>query len=293
MIRPSPKPGHVVGADCRPARDTADPNGPQTFVFDGTERSFLLATPTDYDGRTAMPLVLNFHGFASNKELQEANTTMAAVGTERGFIVVTPDGLGSPMQWNVFSVPAQADDFAFVHALVADLKAQLCIDDERVYAAGHSNGSAFSAFLVCDAPYEFAAVAMVSVTTPSNCPDGVAPATLAIPGTADPQVPYDGGTIVGLSIALPAAVAVIEGYANRYGCGELTEETIADGVTAIRYSGCDGGAEVVLDSVEGGTHSWPGGVAAINDPTNSVAGREFSATDEILDFFERNPRVDS
>ncbi len=283
----------TVGADCTPARP-APAAREQTFRFGGVDRHYLLEAPAVYDGRRALPLVLDFPGFANTMEAQDAFTEMGTRGTTHGFVVVTPDALGSPRQWNEFALPGQADDFGFVHALVADLERRLCVDRERVYGAGHSNGSAFAAFLACRAPYDFAAVAMVSATTPAGCPDGVAPSVLAIAGTADLSVPYTGGTVAGSTIPIPAARATIAAYAERYHCAEPARvATLRTGVSELRYTGCTGGAEVALDTVADGSHTWPGGPAAAVDATDSAAGKGFAATERILTFFAAHHRTPS
>jgi polyhydroxybutyrate depolymerase len=61
-------------------------------------------------------------------------------------------------------------------------------------------------------------------------------------------------------------------------------------VHELRYTGCAAGAEVVLDTVSGGSHTWPGGPAAAVDATDSVAGKAFGATERILSFFARHHR---
>jgi polyhydroxybutyrate depolymerase len=261
--------------------------GPQTLPFGGTPRRYLLALPPRYDGRSAYPLVLDFHGYGSNGTAQDLNTSMGTKGTARGYIVVTPSSI--PPDWNEFSVAGRPDDYGFVGALIVSLESRLCIDPQRVYAAGHSNGSAFAGFLVCKAPYSFAAVAMVSATVPSTCPNGVSPSILAIAGTADPLVPYAGGTVAGSTVVIPAATDTIKSYASKYQCsrGPAPDEPLG-GVLRVQYSGCLAGAEVVLDTIVGGSHSWPGGLVATTDPGDSPAGRRFDATATILDYFDRH-----
>jgi polyhydroxybutyrate depolymerase len=281
----------TVADACTPSRP-APPSGAQVFAFNGAQRTYLLDVPADYDGRSAFPLAFSFHGFASNGAASEANTSMGAKGAARGYVVVTPSS--DPPEWNLFTDPARADDYAFVHALAADIKSRLCIDPERVYAAGHSNGSAFVGFLVCKPPFEFAAVAMVSATVPSTCPDGVAPAALAIAGTADPQVPYAGGTVGGSTIGIPAATDTVAAYVTHYHCGaDGAKDTPLAGVDRVRYFGCVDGAEVLFDTIVGGTHPWPGSSAAVADQANSAAGRQFDATSEIFDFFDAHRRASS
>lgn len=279
------------GASCTPPRPARSTKVPQTFRYANQDRAYLLALPHGYDGRSARPLVFDFHGFLGRKETHEADTSMAKRGAARGDIVVTPDSLGSPPQWNMFGAPDQADDFGFIHALLASLERRLCVDADRVYAAGHSNGSAFAAFLVCKPPYVFAALAMVSATTPSTCPAGVAPGAIAVAGTADPAVPYAGGTVAGTTIPIPAGLTVIKDYASRDRCNLVVQSQPMQGVLRTRYTRCAHGSEFVLDTIVGGTHAWPGGLVAKQDPTDSPAGKAFSATDEILTFFARHARA--
>ncbi len=273
-------------AGCGAAPAAAPVAGPRVLRHDGAERTYLLALPTGYDGRTPAPVVLDFHGFKADKETQEGRSAMGRLGADRGFVVVTPDALGEPRRWNTPGAPEAADDFGFVAALLDDLGAQLCLDPGRVYAAGHSNGAEFAAALVCRQAPRFAGVAMVSSTSLATCPPGTAPATMAVHGTADPSVPYAGGVISGSTTRVPPATRVIDEYARRYACAPAVLRTVAGmGVERSRRTGCAGGAEVVLDTVVGGTHAWPSSPDALADRADSPAGRTYQATLAILDFF--------
>jgi polyhydroxybutyrate depolymerase len=275
--------------DCDPPRPAAPTDAAQSFRFGDQTRAYLLALPDDYDGTTAYPLVVSFHGFSSNKEGQNAYAAMAEKGTARGYIVVTPDALGEPRDWNYFGNPARADDFGFVDALVVDLSERLCIDADRVYAAGHSAGSAFAGFLQCRAPYRFAAVAMVAAFIPTTCPvDQATPSVIAFHGTADPAVPYDGGSVGGGPAGIPPVLQTLEQYADAYGCDRPpAEDEPAAGVETDTLTGCAGGSEVVLYTIVGGTHDWPGNAVW---PAAS-GGQAYPATDAILDFFDAHPRT--
>jgi polyhydroxybutyrate depolymerase len=276
--------------ECLPT-ERPDVGVSRTFPFGGEQRTYLLHVPATYDGRAPAPLVLDFHGYASNGPAEEANTTLGIRGAARGYVVVTPTS--DPPEWNAFSDPARADDFGFVHALVEDILARLCIDASRLYAAGHSNGAAFVGFLACKPPLVLAAIAMVSATIPSLCPDDTGPSVLAIAGTADPQVPYDGGTVGGSTIQIPAVLDTMRGYAGHYHCNpRATQDMPIDGVQRTRYQECVSGIGVMLDTIVGGTHHWPGSPDALNDPTDSPAGHDFDATSAILDFFDA-PRAAS
>jgi polyhydroxybutyrate depolymerase len=281
--------GDVASAGaCAQAASSRPGPGAQQFRHGDQDRSYLLALPAGYDGRSAYPLVLNFHGAGGSKEKFEAKTLMGSKGSDRGYIVVTPEALGSPHNWNWRSAPDRADDFGFVLALVNDLRRRFCIDSHRMYLSGHSNGSAFAAFLACRPPIVFAAVAMVSATVPVECPPETAPAVLAIHGTADPGVPYNGGTNeLGQHTPLPAVPETIARYADRYHCDPVPKrDQPAAGVDRTDYSGCDHGNEVVLYAIVDGLHEWPGSPEAIASPDNSAAAKAFPATDTILDYFD-------
>jgi polyhydroxybutyrate depolymerase len=273
-------------ADCTPARTIPATPREHSIVSAGVARAYLLDLPPGYDGRTAGPMVLDFHGFASNAVEQDARTQLSTKGGRRGYIVVTPQSM--PPQWNLAAGPKPADDdYAFIDSLVSDLEHQLCVDPHAVFAAGHSNGSAFAGFLVCREPYRFAGVAMVSATVPSACPAPHRPWVMAVAGTSDPSVPYNGGTVAGSTIHIPSVADTFAGYQRTYRCTTRSPMTTPQaGIQRQALTGCAGGAQVQFDSVIGGTHAWPGSSAATADATDSPAGKTFDASDAILDFFD-------
>jgi polyhydroxybutyrate depolymerase len=273
--------GGVSKVDCTPARPA--PTARSAYTFRG--RTYRLAVPREYDGAHADPMVLLFHGFASSKEAIDADTSLDLLGLARGFIVVTPDGSGSPLTWNLFD-PAGIDDYGFVGDLVAHLARELCVDRGRIFATGHSAGSAFAGFLVCRKPYRFAALATVSATVPSTCPPNRKESVLAIHGTADPAVLYDGGQGAGQTVAIPPVRETIAAYATRASCDTTpASDRPAPGVARLRYRGCAPDTKVVLLTIVGGGHPWPGGLQATHD-TKVVPGARYSASTAILDFFE-------
>ncbi len=268
-------------ADCTPAR--AAPAVRTSYTFQG--RTYRLAVPADYDGVHARPMVLLFHGFASNARAFDAETSFDRLGRARGFIVVTPDGSGNPLSWNLFD-PAASDDYGFVEKLVAHVAGELCVDRARIFASGHSAGAAFTGFLVCRKPYLFAASATVSATVPSTCPADRKQSILGIHGTADPAVLYDGGKGVGQSVAIPPVKETIAAYAKRASCDATpAADRPAPGVERLRYRGCASNAQVALLTIVGGGHPWPGGLQATQG-TKVVAGARYDASTAILDFFD-------
>ena len=280
---------------CRPGRGGEVTEGTQTFTSEGLERTYLLSLPKGYNGKKPKPLIFNFHGGGGTKERQEAYTAMGERGSARGYIVVTPQALGSPAGWNLFSDPTRANDYGLVDALITDLSERLCVDEDRVYAAGHSNGSAFTGLLACRPPHQFAGVAMVAAFIPpeySNCPaGGKAPSIVAFHGTEDPGIPYEGGFVEGITVGgtffIPGVRDTLDNYADHYDCKpHLKENTPAQNVVRHRYDKCTERSRLALYSIIGGGHEWPGGIT----PQTSTHKHQFSATKAILDFFDKHKK---
>jgi polyhydroxybutyrate depolymerase len=84
-------------------------------------------------------------------------------------------------------------------------------------------------------------------------------------GTADPLVPYNGGTVdlpeaQGTTAAGPytSTPAMIQRWADVDGCPAAAPARVAGPVTTDEWSGCRNGAAVSLVSVQGGGHVWFG-----------------------------------
>lgn len=258
----------------------------------GVERPYLLALPDGFDPAVPTPVILAFHGSGSNMTEQAAYSRLPTEGTARGYVVVTPQGAGQPRGWDL----AGGDDAAFVDLLLERLSEGMCVDQDRVDAAGISNGSAFAALLACREPYRIAAVGMVGATLADRCPDGVTPAAIAFHGTADPAVPFEGGPVkaegargLGVGPAEPS----IAGWATHNGCStDPTEERVGDDVLARTWQDCAGG-DVAFYRIEGGGHTWPGpiDVASFGITQLGATSSTVDATTLMLDLFDRSSRT--
>ena len=244
-------------------------SGRRHITVDGTDRTFLLRAPAP-DGSGPAPLIIGLHGFGSSAAAFEARTRLAERGSEMGSYVAVPDALGDPARWNFDHRPTGPDDDAFIDALVRRLGAEGCIDRDRVFVAGSSNGAAFAGLLACARPGRFAAVAMVIATVPTACSDEPTPSVLTIRGTDDQHVPFHG------------VRELIASDAEHAGCRTgPTLQQLTSNVERTRYAACRDGAEIVLDAVRGGTHQWP----VASGPS------DYDATTEVLAFFDRGRSI--
>lgn len=243
-------------------------------------RRFVLVVPES--APRPAPLVIVFHGFMGNPTEVEEDTGMTRVAEDEGFAVVYPEGHGRPRSWR--SDPRRGDlDVVFIRDLVALLDEAFGIDPARVYAAGMSNGGGMAARLACDAPDLVAAVAGVAGAYFSgDCVPTRPVPVVAFHGDADPIVPYEGW-----GPFLPSVEGWASEWAARNGCEpEPTLGAVATDVTTLRWAGCTAGADVVLYTVAGGRHGWPGSERTGEHlgSTNSV-----DASHLIWDFFAAHP----
>ena len=117
--------------------------------------------------------------------------------------------------------------------------------------------------LSCTMSDRIAAVGMVGAaqTLPWRwCTDQQAVPMIAFHGTADPDVPYNGGVSWISARPFPSTPKWAASWARRNRSGpDSVESRVAADVTRRAYTTCADGADVVLYTVEGGGHTWPGG----------------------------------
>ena len=176
-------------------------NNAQSIVHDGVNREYVLYIPDSYDGTSAVPLLLNFHGFGGSASDYMQDADMRSLAEADTFILVYPQGScldGSP-HWNPCPTggdnKSTADDVGFVESMISEISSQYNVDMERIYAAGYSNGGMMAYGLANYKSDLIAAVASVSgtmldCTGPANHPMPV----VHLHGTSDSVVSYNGST---------------------------------------------------------------------------------------------------
>lgn len=268
----------------------------ETVQSGGAERSYILHVPPGYDGSARAPLVVAFHGLSQPADLLASQTDIARVTDAAGYLLVLPTaatinfGVAAVSVWNVRETPAGPDDSLFVNDLLADVGEQVCVDTSNVFAMGFSNGGGMTLLASCKEPERFAAIGVVAATFP-GCTADVP--MVAFHGTDDPIVPFEGGENPperGGGLFPPIRRSVSE-WARAGGCGGLP--TITKSGTDIElstFTACRGAAgDVLLYSILGGGHTWPGGVALPGDLVGRTTD-SIDASERIVEFFEAHER---
>lgn len=263
------------------------------LVSSGVERRFLLFVPPTYDPSRATPLVISLHGAGAWPAQQMHLTHWNELAAEQGFIVVYPAARGRI--WQVQRPGADpSGDVRFISDLIDSLERAYHIDPARVYASGFSLGGAMTFALSCRLADRLAAVGTASAaqTLPwSSCGDGPPIPFIDFHGTAD-LVPYAGGRSPDPfnPVIFPPVLEWTAHWARRNRCGSTPHDSIiAPDVTVTRYGRCAHDAAVVLYSIRGGGHAWPGG-KPLPEWLFGRTTRSIDATRAMWAFFLAHPQ---
>jgi polyhydroxybutyrate depolymerase len=168
--------------------------------------------------------------------------------------------------------------------MIDQISAQYCINQDRIYATGISNGGFMSYRLACDLADRIAGIGPVAarIVTPSCEPSRPVP-VIAMNGTDDLLVGYAGG------------LASTQAWAAGNACSSDMQVVFDEGeVTCVAYEDCAEAATVEFCSIEGGGHNWPGAIDLFElDPiTYWWAGhttQDIDASRAIWKFFAEHP----
>lgn len=215
---------------------------------DGTARHVLLKVGDQL--AAPPPVVFAWHGFGDSP--WSAKASLASEPGWRDAIIVAPQG--GPRTFDQFGPTPRAGwqvragelgdrDLAFFDAIVAELARRGCLDRDRVYSTGFSNGGFFTNVLACHRAEVLAAVAPAGGGGPfDTCEDSRVP-TLITHGRKDRVVPFT------------MAETSLKRWAARNGCSSASKAP-AKGCSAM--PGCDATAPVEMCALAI-DHVWPEG----------------------------------
>jgi polyhydroxybutyrate depolymerase len=303
-------------ADGRATRAAATDSGysTATLLVDGIERRYLVRRPAG--GQAPAAIVLLLHGGGGSAEQITGGKSRAApyrawnaIADREGLLLVAPQGAigarGKP-GWNdcrtLEDSGQDADDVAFLVALVDTLRRAHRVGTPRAFAVGTSNGGMMALRLAIERPQTFTAVASVASSMParSECaaPTRAMP-VLMINGTDDALMPYTGGAIAtrfgGRGDALPVDGAIriwarLAGGRETPAIAPLPDTDPGDGTRAQRqtYAVRNGRPLVELIRIDGGGHVEPSRDERYAGFVARVLGRQsddVEMADEVWRFF--------
>jgi polyhydroxybutyrate depolymerase len=184
-------------------------------------------------------------------------------------------------------------DVVFISEMIDKLQAQYDIDPARIYVNGLSNGGGMSFVLSCTLSHRIAAVGAVAAAETvawSWCADRTPVPMIAFHGTADRWTPYLGGKSFVAPDPFPNIPGWARNWAERNRCSlSPAESIVATDVKRLEYPGCANDASVVLYTIEGGGHTWPGGME-LSEWMFGRTTRSIDASETMWAFFSEHPR---
>ena len=225
-------------------------------VIGGEAQDYIVHVPDGYDRRTPLPLVLSLHGAANWPSFQKDVTRFNELADRERFIVAYPGGGGAVLK--TFGL----HEVKFIGALLDRLEASFNVDRSRIYVNGLSNGGGMSDVLSCVMSERIAAIGAVGsalTLTVDACKAAPPMPMIAFHGTADPLTRYNGGKVFLAPEPFPAIPDWLSHWSRRNKCvAPPAESRVAADVTRFDYDRC--AAPIAFYRVEGGGHTWPGGI---------------------------------
>ncbi len=247
------------------------------------------------------PVILGLHGGGGNPSQFARNSGLSIAANAAGYAVIYPAGSGrlGLLTWNggyccAYAAQKGVDDITFLDAVIKDAAQRFRLDPRRVYLTGMSNGSLMAEAYAASRPRAVKAVAGVSGTMDLKTFPVKGPVPLLhIHGTADINVPFDGGVGTGghTDTSFTAAADVVAAFRAAFKA-DLTPVTrtidpAEDGMQVIETTWAKAGKPVVrLMMIEGGGHVWPGGRRAEGQGGGTL---DIKANTELLRFFAEHP----
>lgn len=203
-------------------------------VVVGADRPANLFLPSSYSKETAVPLLIDLHGYTGNGQSQASYTFLQSAANTRGVAYVAPDGLKDSSGgrfWNASSAccnfgGSKVSDVEYISDLIKEISSKVAIDQTRIYLFGHSNGHFMSYKFVCSTDSAIAAVAGLAgamENDPSAC-NKLPMNVLHIHGTNDATIAYEGGSIFGNPY--PSADQTVAQWVKINSCSKPAESEI-------------------------------------------------------------------
>lgn len=214
-------------------------DGPATIDVDGTEREYILVLPEGYDPTRPYRLIFAFHGGQYSAQWvvdgdppQSGPFYGIQAEAENNAILVAPQALSG--SWT----NQNGRDIAFVDAMLERFKAQLCIDESRVFSAGFSMGGIMTLTIGCERAGIFRAITPMSGSLRNGCTMSDEPvAYWSSHGDNDTTITPEQGA------------EARDEFIRRNGCSSDSVPTDREG--CVSYQGCQAGYPVTWCSFSG------------------------------------------
>ena len=274
---------------------------------DGLNRQYLMYLPGSYERMATLPLLVILHGGSGSAATTVNFTQMNPVADQNDFIVLYPQGIAPSLNGGFTWADGRGtaadrmgiNDVDFLIELIEHLSNSYKIDPKRLFLTGFSNGSFMTQRMACEKNELFAAMASLGSTIDTvqfnRCTPNRPIPMLILTGTADPFVPYHGGSMQGNVPDIISTASLVDFWVTNNNCrttidslnlpdNQLDDEST---VTTFEFTSCLCDANVIHYRINNGGHTWPGveipNYEQIAGPTNE----DINASQEIWNFFSQ------
>jgi polyhydroxybutyrate depolymerase len=273
-------------AGCVPVMPSGDVDSSGTYlvvtdrVTGAFRRTYHVHLPPYALDRGDLPLVVVVHGAFDTAAGMERYTGFSDIADREGFIVLYPNGigiLGLLQHWNAGHCCGKAahdgiDDVGFVAAAIQEVTDRFPVNPQKIYMVGFSNGGMFTYRFAAERGELLAGAAALAASVnsvvvgdsrPQAPPDPATPVPMIIiHGKDDTDVPYSGSPSQrgGTPRIYWSVDESVRTWRVRNGCrpSPQTSQLFSGAVQVKRWSDCRSGAAVLLYTIDGWGHVWPG-----------------------------------
>lgn len=249
------------------------------------------------------PTVMMFHGCGSDPDKFQLESGMDAhVGAFKTYAVwprgtsrsisasaqaTCHSGSGVSCGWNAGDLGTcqtptspRPDDVAFTEAILEWMRGNLCVDMDKVYLVGFSNGGQMAYHLNCERAYLFAGIATTGMASGSRGTPGQ--------GSCSPSRALPALSLCGSSdFACSEPTAQTEAWAAATGCTGKTLKTehLSSTTYCLDATGCPAGTRVQGCAIAGLAHCWPDVPGAGNTNCQNQDPANMDGSLHLLEFF--------
>jgi len=276
------------------------------FEQDDYKRRYKLYKPVNaHELEGPRPLVMVIHGGASSDRgmIKLDKKRWNALADEHGFYVAYPNAIDRLWDFGEGrtseALKNRVDDLSYFERVMDEVSARVPVDQSRIFATGISRGGQSSYFIACNLPNRIRAVMPVAMSLPEfmedDCQSGPPVPIAIMNGTADKQVPYEGGWITvrrkkrDIILSTDKTISL---WRARNGCSGRVSRAKIDkpgdktSVDVTEWTECTG-APVKLYKVNNGGHTWPSGLQYLPVRRVGHTSKDISAAEEGWAFFSQ------
>ncbi|MEM9733152.1 MAG: polyhydroxybutyrate depolymerase [Pseudomonadota bacterium] len=209
----------------------------------GSDRSYHVRAPDNWDGKTPLPVLLHFHGWGRQGKLIMNHSRIAGATRPAGVLLVAPNGEGRT--WKIWQ--ANSPDVDFADAVLAHVATRFPLDQKRLFVSGYSYGSVMAWRYACARGAKINTVLAISGSFRERDKPCTAPVNMIhVHGTSDGVMAYPYGEA-------GTEESAVDLWLNRNGCADKADARENWQAVEILpferhvWNRCSTGKRVVLD----------------------------------------------